>query len=421
MNRKRFFITAGIGCGILLIILIVAVPVTLFFFFPINRSTSQGADPNLSGIRPGAEANQSVIPTLSPSSSTRRPFDPSNLQQGSSTISSELLSSLYEQANPGVVSLIVSVDRGGQMGQVSGSGFILDDQGHIVTNNHVVSGAQWIIINFFDGTQRRAEIVGTDVDSDLAVVRVDQLVEGSHPLPLGDSDQVIPGEWVLAIGNPFSLNSTMTIGVVSAVGRAIPSGVTPFRIPQSIQTDAAINPGNSGGPLLDLRGEVIGVNAQIATGGQSRANAGVGFAIPVNIVRRVVPVLIQEGSFHWPYLGVRGNEVNLFLQEANNLDTQRGAYIHAVVDGGPADQAGLQGTRNTVEIDGIETLVGGDVVIEANGKPLADFFDLLAEVAFSNPGDQMDLTIIRDGQRRSLTVELGVRPEDFEQDQFQLP
>jgi S1-C subfamily serine protease len=205
----------------------------------------------------------------------------------------------------------------------------------------------------------------------------------------------------------------MSLGVVSAVGRTIPTGVTPFSIPQAIQTDAAINPGNSGGPLINLRGEVVGVNAQIATGG-GPANAGVGFAIPANIVRRVAPVLIETGSYQWPWLGIEGGSVNLTTMDANNLDTQQGAYIHHVVPNSPADKAGLRGSSGETEIAGLNVPLGGDVVIAADGKPVADFSDLLVDIAFKNPGDEMELTIIRDGRRRQVTVKLVPRPSGSE-------
>jgi S1-C subfamily serine protease len=205
----------------------------------------------------------------------------------------------------------------------------------------------------------------------------------------------------------------MTLGIVSALGRTIPSGATPFSIPQVVQTDAAINPGNSGGPLLDLDGQVIGVNAQIATGG-AQANAGVGFAIPVSVVKRVVPALIEDGSYQWPWLGVDGTDVNLFIQEANDLDTQFGAYIGAVRADSPAAQAGLQGTTGTELIDDIQVPVGGDVVVAAQGDPIADFSDLQGRVAALRPGDTLQLTIIRGGERQQLEIVLEARPETFQ-------
>ncbi len=303
-------------------------------------------------------------------------------------------------------------------GAGAGSGFILDEEGHIITNSHVVAQAENIIVVFYDGFQAKAEVVGTDPDSDLAVLKVDELAEGAHPLPLADSDAVQPGDAAIAIGNPFGQQGSMTFGIVSAVGRVIPSLAEGFSIPQAIQTDAAINPGNSGGPLLNAAGEVIGVNAQIRSGGV-QANSGVGFAIPSNIVRRVAPVLIEEGSYTWSWLGITGppTGVNLYIAQANDLESQQGAYIHQVIEDGPAAKAGLQGSTGTTEIDGIEWPVGGDVVVEADGEPIVDFADLLVSVAFKRPGDTMDLTIIRDGERQQVTVELETRPEDFEQSQ----
>jgi len=205
-----------------------------------------------------------------------------------------------DNMNPGVVNIQVFVD-GALGGQGAGSGFILDEAGHIVTNNHVVDQADAVTVIFYNGFEANAEIIGLDDDSDLAVLQVEEMAGGAIPLPLGDSNQLSAGQWVVAIGNPFSLGGSITLGIVSAVGRSIPSGVTPFAIPEAIQTDAAINPGNSGGPLLNLQGQVVGVNAQIRTTGVVPANSGVGFAVPVNVVRQVVPVLIAQGQYQWPW------------------------------------------------------------------------------------------------------------------------
>ncbi len=324
------------------------------------------------------------------------------------------LATLYDQLNPGVVSIRIYVNRGGTTGQGGGSGFILDDEGHIVTNNHVVAQADAVTVIFHNGFEIQAELVGADTDSDLAVIRVDEVPEGVAPLPLAESGAVVPGDWVVAIGNPFGLGGSMSLGIVSAVGRAIPSGATRFQIPRAIQTDAAINPGNSGGPLLNFAGEVVGVNAQIASGG-SGVNTGVGFAIPSDVVRRVVPSLIEEGSYTWPWLGVEGLSVNLLVQQANDLSIQRGAYIAGVVEGGPAAEAGLQGAAGAEEILGTDVPVGGDIVLEADGQEIQDFTDLLAYVAFRQPGDAVELTILRDGERQQVTVELAARPESLGQ------
>jgi len=326
------------------------------------------------------------------------------------------LAALYERLSPGVVNIQVLAVRDGAAGQGAGSGFILDDKGHIVTNNHVVAGAVRVTVLFYNGLEVEAEVVGTDPDSDLAVIRVSSLAQGTHPLPLGDSDQVAAGEWVVAIGNPFGLGGSMTLGIVSAVGRMIPSGATPFNIPQAIQTDAAINPGNSGGPLLNLKGEVIGVNAQIASGG-GQANAGVGFAIPANVVGRVAPALIERGSFEWPWLGIQGGDVNLRVMEANGLDSQQGGYVHYVDPDGPAAEAGLEGSSETREVDGFDMPVGGDVVVAVDGQSIADFSDLLAQVAARDVGDEIELTVLRDGRRRRIAVVLVPRRTDSSPDE----
>ncbi len=358
---------------------------------------------------PRAQATQQVVPTL-----TAAPAPTLAPQDGAATAAGlpMTLAPLYESLNPGVVNIQVTVQSAGQSGQGTGSGFIIDTAGHIVTNNHVVGGATLITVVYYNGQQSAAELVGTDPDSDLAVIRVDSLPSDVRPLPLGDSDSMRPGDWVLAIGSPFGLGSSMTIGIVSAVGRIIPSGATPFNIPQVIQTDAAINPGNSGGPLLNLQGEVIGVNAQIATGG-AEANAGVGFSIPSNIVRRVVPVLIETGRFQWPWMGVSGGNVTLLVQEANDLDVQQGAYISEVVANSPASRAGLRGSSGSRTIEGIQVPTGGDVVVEVDGEPIADFAELLDETTKRNPGDTMALTILRDGQRIQVEIELDARPSNF--------
>jgi S1-C subfamily serine protease len=311
-----------------------------------------------------------------------------------------------------VVSIQAFAEQDGVISGGSGSGFILDEEGHVVTNNHVVAGSEHLTVVFYDGFQERAEIVGRDPSSDLAVIKVESLPVGAHPLPLGDSDRLEVGDWVVTIGNPFALSSSIAVGIVSATGRTIPTGVTPFSIPQAIQTDAAINPGNSGGPLLTLDGEVVGVNAQIASTGTG-TNSGVGFSIPSNIVRRISPALIANGSYDWPWLGIEGTSITLLLQEANDLDTQHGAYVSAVVSGGPAEGAGLRGTSGTRQVDGFDTPTGGDVIVEVDGEPVLDFSDLLNRIASSSPGDTLDLTVVRGGERVAISVTLQARPADF--------
>lgn len=406
MNGKRVAVIGGVGCLLLILLLIVAIPIGLFAVNRVNRSAGVFGSPPVV-VTKVVEAIPTLVPQ--PRREGGQPVLPQQSPQQVPGGSPADLTTVYDQANPGVVSIQVLVNRGTLSGAGEGSGFILDDNRHIVTNNHVVADASRVIVVFYNGFQARATVVGTDADSDLAVLQVDQLPEGAHPLSLGNSDEVRAGEWVVAIGNPFGQQSSMTVGVVSAVGRLIPSLAQDFSIPQAIQTDAAINPGNSGGPLLNLQGEVVGVNAQIESGG-IRANAGVGFAIPSNIARLVVPALIEKGSYEWPWLGVRGGSIDLPTQQANNLETQQGAYIVEVMPNGPAIEVGLQGATDTQAIDGVPVPVGGDVVIEADGNPVADFSDLLIDVAFKKPGDKMVLTVLRNGQRRQITATLAPRP-----------
>jgi S1-C subfamily serine protease len=413
MNRRAFFITAGIGCFLLIALVALAGVAVLYLPAQVTTITRSTQVEQVQTAFPGAEATQENIPTLTPMVVMETSQITPTTQSAQTSLPEEF-KGLYEQLTPGVVNIRVFVQQGSRSGQGEGSGFILDDQGHIVTNNHVVDQAYRVTVIFHNGFEESAQIIGTDADSDLAVLKVESLPDNAHPLSLGDSDQVQPGEWVMAIGNPFGLGGSMSVGVVSATGRTIPSGAASFRIPQAIQTDAAINPGNSGGPLLNLSGEIIGVNAQIASG-SSGTNSGVGFAIPANIVRRVVPVLIESGQYQWPWLGVTGGSVNLLIMQANNLDTQQGAYIHQVVSGGPAAQAGLQGTTGTTEVDGIETFVGGDVVIAIDGRQVNDWSDLLVDIAFHQVGDQVELTILRDGQRQTVQVTLQARPENVQQ------
>lgn len=413
IRRKGFALIAGLGCTSLVFLVLGAMAFLLFFFPMQSQISAQQVEPGPTFTPvPGAQATQDVVPTftVAPEEAETFPAEQALPQQ----IGSVSLAGLYQQINPGVVNIQVYVERQGMTGQGGGSGFILDNEGHIITNNHVVAAAEQITVIFHNNFEAEAELIGTDANSDLAIIQVEELPAGVHPLNLGNSDQAAVGEWVMAIGNPFGQQSSMSVGIVSAVGRTIPSGATPFGIPQAIQTDAAINPGNSGGPLLNLQGQVIGVNAQIATTG-APGNVGVGFAIPANVVRQIAPVLIENGTYQWPWLGVEGASVNLLLAGANDFDTQQGAYIDEVVPDGPADEAGLQGSSDTVKINGFDVPVGGDVVIAADGEPVADFNDLLARIIFKDPDDTMDLTILRDGQREEITIQLRPRPDDFDE------
>jgi 2-alkenal reductase len=340
---------------------------------------------------------------------------------------------LYEQVNPGVVSVEVSVNVSNPFGgedfeqQGSGSGFVYDDD-TIVTNNHVAGDAKTVEIRFFDGERRTGTVVATDRFSDLAAIRVDDMPASARVLPLiDDFRELRVGQPVIAIGNPFGKANSMSYGIVSALGRTIPDGVTRFAIPQTIQTDAAINPGNSGGPLLNLRGQVIGVNAQINTSNVRvvgpPGNSGVGFAIPASIVAKVIPGLLKDGKYGWSYLGITGaGEMSVDMARANNLNGTRGALILQVPPGGPASgklqgadnvsQAELGGQRLDSLTDQVPT--GGDIVIAADGQPIASFDDLLTYVALeTRPGQTVELTVLRDGQEVTVPVTVQERPADF--------
>jgi 2-alkenal reductase len=407
MNRRITTWVVGLGCGSLLLLILVIASV---FTWLVPRSFGSATEwEEISSVNvqaPGLERTQAAVPTLTLPPEIETADAPPAPEGG---FSSEILIALYEEFNPGVVNITMFMQQQGQLTSGSGSGFIIDDSGHIVTNNHVVALANRVSVFYFDGAEAEAEVVGTDPDSDLAVIRVERLPDNARVLLIGDSDAVQVGEIVVAIGNPFGLGSSLTAGVISAIGRTIPAGARPFAIPQAIQTDAAVNPGNSGGPLLNLRGEVIGVNAQIAT--TTGHSAGVGFAIPSNVVRRVVPVLIETGTFQWPWLGIEGGSVDLLVQGANNLAIQSGAYIHSVVPGSPADRAGLQGSTGSTQMRGYEIPSGGDIVTAVDGNPVMNFSDLLLEISLRDVRDTITLTILRDGTEREVAAMLVSRPE----------
>ena len=327
----------------------------------------------------------------------------------------DALVALYKRVNPAVVNITVYTRSGGLLiPEGQGSGFVFDDNGDIVTNAHVIHGAEQVEVTFPDNTTRIATLVGEDLNSDLAVVKIEDLPAEVQPLVLGDMNSLEVGQTVVAIGNPFGLEGTLTRGVISALGRSIPA-LTPFSIPQSIQTDAAINPGNSGGPLLNMAGEVIGVNAQIETGGTGRSNLGVGFAIPVSMMRLVIPDLIQNGGHDWAWLGVRGSSLNPILVQAMNLPMDKGAYLAEVVTGGPSAQSGLQGSSETVTLDGRQVDIGGDVITAVDGQPVNSFDDLLIYIALATgPGKEITLTVWRDGASQDIRVTLEKRPDTLD-------
>jgi 2-alkenal reductase len=321
----------------------------------------------------------------------------------------ELMIGVYKQVNPSVVHIRVTVGRGRFTQQATGSGFVLDRRGHIVTNNHVVEGATDITVTFADDTEVPAKVVGTDPGSDLAVIAVDLPADSLHPAELGDSDQVVPGQLTIAIGNPFGLEGSMTMGIVSAVGRVIQPEASRFSIAHMIQTDAPINPGNSGGPLLDSQGRVIGVNTLIFS--QTGTSAGVGFAVPVNTVKRVVPELIARGRYDHPWLGISGYSITPRLARELDLPAERGVLIGDVDANGPAARAGLRGGSRQVVVDGTPFIVGGDMVIAIDGRPVKSMDDIIGYLEEERQvGDVVRLTVLRAGQEREITVRLAARP-----------
>ena len=328
----------------------------------------------------------------------------------------DTLTALYQNVSPGIVSIQVLTAQGGSLG----SGFVFDDQGHIITNFHVVDGEKKIEVDFTSGFKAYGKVVGTDLDSDLAVIKVDAPASELHPLTLGDSNQLRIGQSVVAVGNPFGLNGTMTLGIVSALGRTLPSahaspGGSFFSAGDLIQTDASINPGNSGGPLFNLQGEVVGINRAIRTDASNitgePVNSGIGFSIAINIVKRVVPEIIKSGKYDYPYMGV-GSASDLSLDEINALGLSNftGAYVTSVTPGGPGEKAGLiPGTKDVGLQRGL--LGGGDLIIAMDGQPIKSFDELIRYLINNKaPGDTIVLTIVRDGKQMDVTLKLTKRP-----------
>jgi len=322
-----------------------------------------------------------------------------------STINIDLqnqLVNLYNTVNPSVVHII------GLLG--TGTGFIYDSQGHIITNNHVVDGNDALEVVFADGSRSYAELVGTDVDSDLAVIRVTDIPENFPPVTLGDSEEVHVGEFVIAIGNPFGQESSMSLGIVSGVGRTLQSqraadGGGSYSLPQVIQTDAPINPGNSGGPLVNLSGQVVGVNSAIRT--ETGFNSGVGFSIPVNAVKRIVPSLITTGGYVYPYMGIGVSlpTLNLDVQEQLGLPEPYGVYVTSIVANGPAAQADLQAGRVETNFE------GGDLILAVDGREVRNFDELISYLVFETEvGQTIELYIWRDGEYMTVPLTLGARP-----------
>jgi 2-alkenal reductase len=331
-----------------------------------------------------------------------------------------LLTELYRRVNPAVVSIEVLADHppvdGGAPAQIQfaqGSGFLVDDQGHIVTNNHVVEDASEFQVRFFDGSLAVAELIGGDSGSDLAVLKVSELPPGVAPLRLANSREVQVGQTAIAIGNPFGLQNTLTVGVVSGVGRSIAGPTSPgggrFSIPNVIQTDAAINPGNSGGPLLNIRGEVIGVNTAIRS--ETGTFEGVGYAVPANAVARVVPAIIANGRYEHPWMGIGMRDVDPLMARRFDLEIRQGILITEVQPGSPAERAGLRGGDRREDYGGLPLLLGGDIITAVNGEPVRDGNELISYLELeTSVGDTVTMTVVREGQEQQLEMTLGARP-----------
>ncbi len=336
-----------------------------------------------------------------------------------------LMVNLYARVDPSVVNIEVVTRTRTDEFDGSGSGFVLDLEGHIVTNAHVVYDAREIIVTFRDGYQANAEIIGTDDFSDLAVIKVNTDPKRLLPVTLGDSTDLKVGQSVIAIGNPFGLVSSMTTGIISATGRTLnsarmlsPRTRTPFQNPAIIQIDAQINPGNSGGPLLDINGTVIGVNTAIRS--ETGRFQGIGFAVPVNTVKRIVPQLINSGRAEYTWLGIEsispqvgefGSLTVAALAEQFNLPVDYGVIINRVVAGSPADVAGLRGGTRRVTVRGVPVQLGGDIIVAINGTPIRDFEAMIAYLVTNTaPGDKVMLTIYRGDRRLEVEVTLEARP-----------
>jgi S1-C subfamily serine protease len=326
---------------------------------------------------------------------------------------------IYKRDAPGVVNVKAQIVRQvespfdvfpqEQRGQASGSGFVLDRSGYVLTNAHVIEGASDVTVQFEDRKSVDATVVGKDSSTDIALLKVRPDGVRLHPLGLGDSATVQVGDPTIAIGNPFGLDRTLTTGVVSALQRRI-SAPNGFSIDHVIQTDAAINPGNSGGPLLDAAGRVIGINSQIVTGEAASGNVGIGFAVPINTAKNVIPQLMKSGRVPRPYLGINGVTIDSSLGRLN-LPAGGGVLVQAVAPGSPAARAGIKGGDTQATLDGSDIALGGDVIRRLDGRRVASMEDVAAAVSARQPGDTVKVELLREGRARTVTVTLGQRPD----------
>ena len=420
----------GLGMGIVTLALIVALVGTMvgYLFWP-RADETRNSSPSLqrTAYQPSASdlRNANYRPGDLPSAAQQlaTPTAVSGDIVEAADAEYLLLTNLYERVNPSVVNIEIVSSFHSDSGIVdsSGSGFVYDAAGHIVTNSHVVRDAQEILVTFSDGYVANANVVGVDDYSDLAVIEIEPGNAALWPVTLGDSNTLKVGQRVIAIGNPFGLEGSMTAGIVSALGRSLPSAqlldasYERYDNPSIIQVDAAVNPGNSGGPLLNSSGEVIGINTAIST--ETGSFEGVAFAVPVNTLRRIVPQIIEGGQVRYSWLGIVTSTSNLpgismaVLADELNLPVTYGVMIDSVQSASPAESAGLQGATDTRTVRGVQVTIGGDIVVAINGTIVRDIDDLVAYlVENTSPGDTVVLTIVRGDQTLDVNVTLGERP-----------
>ena len=347
-------------------------------------------------------SNETKINNIVP---TQEVYVPSSIGAFEKDIVAVVKKSMPAVVNISTITLVEDFFFGVYPSSGVGSGFIIDPKGYILTNYHVVEGAKKIDVTLSEGKKYPGRVVGYDKRSDLAVIKID--AENLPALPLGDSDKLEPGQFAIAIGNPYGLNRTVTLGIVSALNRTIvePNGV---RLENLIQTDAAINPGNSGGPLINIKGEVIGINTAIKSDAQ-----GIGFAIPINKAKQIADKLIKEGKITYPWIGIRGYAITPDMLDYIKFPVDKGVVIAEVVPGSPADKAGLKGGNRVIYVDSTQIIVGGDIITKIDGKPVESMEELRSEIQKRKVGDTVVLTYIRDGKEYTVKVKLEAMPEDL--------
>jgi S1-C subfamily serine protease len=408
-------LVAGLGCSL-----------TRLVIEPLEQSLEELNTPTPAQVAPTSTPDVQPTPTPPARRSDREapvvplPVAPLPDEGAAANVLEAQVISVYETVGPAVVNITsrrVAYDMFMQPvpQEGSGSGFVIDRQGHIVTNYHVVEGADELLAKLANGQEYEAELVGSDPANDLAVIRIDAGANLPEPMVFADSDELRVGQFVVAIGNPFGLEQTLTTGVISALGRIIQSPEDNRFIGEAIQTDAAINPGNSGGPLLDLTGRVIGVNSQIIS--PSRASAGIGFAVSANTVRRVVPELIARGYYPHPWLGtymlsLTAASAEAFREAGMELPVDTGLYVLEVVSGGPAERAGMRGGSRLVRFGQVQVPLDGDVIVAVDDQPVENFPDLTVYLEGNTiVGQTVAVTALRNGQEQTFQVTLAERPQ----------